>query len=255
MGGHVGATKLSVSLMSMTPNAEALVYAAFRQCYSAEYAAFIFRDGSTDYLTAHGKEKINNFITKILASGHESPIEHVSFTFAVAGVSRALSHQLVRHRIGCSFSQQSQRYTDSKGFGYIVPPAIDAIPEAKELFEAAMERDAATYEQIQKILCDHGQEKKANEDARFVLPNACETRLVVTMNCRSLLHFFGLRCCQRSQWEARALADEMLKICQEKLPILFVSGGARCEQLGYCPESEKFACGKYPTLSEIQAGH
>jgi thymidylate synthase (FAD) len=196
------------------------------------------------------RDKQASFVSGILESGHTSPIEHVSFTFAIEGISRACSHQIVRHRIA-SYSQQSQRYVTENDMDYILPPSIAKIPEARERFEKFMDEVGETYKDLREILIANGMEKKANEDARFVLPQAAETKIVVTMNCRSLMHFFNLRCCTRAQWEVRSMADKMLKICREKLPAIFNVGGARCEQLGYCPESERFACGRFPTLSEI----
>lgn len=237
----------SVALLARTPDALSLIYAAFRQCYHPGYVADMWPKLLSGEIA---QEKQADFVARILASGHESPVEHVSFTFAVAGVSRALSHQLVRHRIA-SYSQQSQRYVDAAGFDYVLPPQIAAIPEAKERFEAAMEQAGAAYAELQEILTRHGRGAKANEDARFVLPNACETKIVVTMNCRSLLHFFELRCCLRAQWEIRALALSMLGLCRQALPVIFAAAGARCERLGYCPEDERFSCGRYPRLAEI----
>lgn len=237
----------SVTLLAHTPDALSLIYAAFRQCYHAGSVADLWPRLLAGEI---GREKQADFVTRILASGHESPIEHVSFTFAVAGVSRALSHQLVRHRLA-SYSQQSQRYVDAAGFEYVLPPQVAAIPEAKERFEAAMAQAGAAYTEIQEILVRNGRGAKANEDARFVLPNACETKVVLTMNCRSLLHFFELRCCMRAQWEIRALALSMLELCRQALPVVFAGAGARCERLGYCPEDERFSCGRYPRLAEI----
>lgn len=241
------ATRLSVSLLAHTPDALALIYAAFRQCYHPGFVADMWPRLLSGEITA---EKQAEFVARILDSGHESPIEHVSFTFAVAGVSRALSHQLVRHRIA-SYSQQSQRYVDAAGFDYVLPPQVAAIPEARERFEAAMEQAGAAYAELQEILTRHGRGGQANEDARFVLPNACETKVVVTMNCRSLLNFFELRCCARAQWEIRAMALSMLRLCREALPVIFARAGARCERLGYCPEAARFTCGRYPRLEEI----
>jgi thymidylate synthase (FAD) len=237
----------SVTLLAQTSDALSLIYAAFRQCYHPGYVADMWPKLVAGEIA---KEKQADFVARILDSGHESPIEHVSFTFAVAGVSRALSHQLVRHRLA-SYSQQSQRYVDAAGFDYVLPPQVAAIPEARERFEAAMAAAGAAYADIQSILSVHGRGDKANEDARFVLPNACETKVVVTMNCRSLLHFFELRCCTRAQWEIRALAGAMLALCREALPVIFDRAGARCERLGYCPEAERFTCGRYPTRAEI----
>ncbi|WP_428566779.1 MAG: FAD-dependent thymidylate synthase [Solidesulfovibrio sp. DCME] len=237
----------SVTLLAHTPDALSLIYAAFRQCYHPGDVADLWPRLLAGEIPP---EKQADFVGRILASGHESPIEHVSFSFAVAGVSRALTHQLVRHRLA-SYSQQSQRYVDAAGFDYVLPPAVAAIPEARERFEAAMERAGAAYAELQEILSRHGRGAKANEDARFVLPNACETKIVVTMNCRSLLHFFELRCCLRAQWEIRAMAMAMLGLCREALPVIFARAGARCERLGYCPEEERFSCGRFPRLAEI----
>ncbi|MDY0004171.1 MAG: FAD-dependent thymidylate synthase [Polyangia bacterium] len=234
---------LRVELLSMTPDALPLIYAAFRQCYHAGFVADMWPrllSGEID------RETQADFVRKTMESGHDSPVEHVSMTFAVEGVSRACSHQVVRHRIA-SYSQQSQRYVAEDEIDYILPPAIARIPEARERFERFMSEAQAAYNDLRGILASHGRKAKANEDARFVLPQAAETKLVLTMNARSLHHFFHLRCCQRAQWEVRALASAMLTICKERLPALFAMGGAKCEQLGYCPESPKFACGKYPT--------
>ncbi len=241
-------TTLAVTLLAVTPDALSLIYAAFRQCYHPGYVADMWPRLVAGEIA---REKQAEFVARILASGHESPIEHVSFTFAVAGVSRALSHQLVRHRIA-SYSQQSQRYVDAAGFDFVLPPRIAAIPEARERFEAAMEQAGAAYAALQEILARHGGGGQANEDARFVLPNACETKIVVTMNCRSLLHFFELRCCMRAQWEIRAMATEMLGLCRQALPVIFEGAGARCDRLGYCPEEERFACGRRPGFPGIR---
>lgn len=239
--------KLAVTLLSHTPDALSLIYASFRQCYHAGYVGDLWERllaGETPL------EKQAAFVERILSSGHESPVEHVSFSFAVEGVSRALTHQLVRHRIA-SYSQQSQRYVDASDMDYILPPAVARIPEARARFEAFIREAGEAYKDIQTILKENGRGAKANEDARFVLPNAAETKIVVTMNCRSLLHFFELRCCMRAQWEIRAMADRMLALCREALPVIFAAGGAKCERLGYCPEDEQFSCGKYPIRGKI----
>ena len=177
-------------------------------------------------------------------------MEHVKFTFAVTGVSRALTHQLVRYRVA-SYSQQSQRYVDMKNFGYVVPPSIAADKEMRAEFERCMEEIQQSY---QALLARFAEKdvigERAHEDARFVLPQAGESKIVVTMNCRELLHFFAQRCCQRAQWEIRALANRMLEICREKLHPVFENGGAKCERLGYCPEG-KFSCGRFPLKEEI----
>jgi thymidylate synthase (FAD) len=132
-------------------------------------------------------------------------------------------------------------------FDYILPPAIARIPEAKARFESFMEEVGNAYRDLRELLEAKGRTgPKANEDARFVLPQAAESKIVITMNCRSLLHFFELRCCERAQWEIRKMAWKMLSLCREELPIIFDTGGPRCERLGYCPEGERFTCGKYP---------
>jgi thymidylate synthase (FAD) len=232
-----------VTLLAHTPDPLPLIYAAFRQCYYPGYVADMWPrllSGEVD------RDKQANFVADVLESGHTSPIEHVSFTFAVEGVSRALTHQLVRHRIA-SYSQQSQRYVDARSFDYVIPPAIERIPEAKARFEEFIEEVGAAYHDLQEILVAAGRKSKANEDARFVLPQAAESKIVATMNCRSLLNFFELRCCLRAQWEIRAMAEQMLSLCRGVLPMIFGVAGAKCERLGYCPENERFCCGKYPT--------
>ncbi len=237
---------LRVELLSRTPDALALIYAAFRQCYHAGFVADMWPrllSGEVDPAVQA------EFVQKVLESGHDSPVEHVSFSFAVEGISRACSHQLVRHRIA-SYSQQSQRYVDESDMDYVLPPAIARIPEARERFEAFMAEVGSAYRDLKAILDAHGRKDKSKEDARFVLPQAAETKVVLTMNCRALLHFFHLRCCRRAQWEIRAMAEAMLELCKAELPAIFASAGAKCESLGYCPESERFACGRYPTRAQ-----
>lgn len=234
-----------VELLSHTPNALSLVYAAFRQCYHSGFVGNMWPRLCAGDIS---HEKQAAFVCDIMASGHTSPIEHVSFTFALEGISRALSHQLVRHRIA-SYSQQSQRYVDGSNFDYIIPPAIAHDDAARARFESCMADIGDAYRTLREILEQNGAHgAKANEDARFVLPQAAETRIVVTMNCRALLNFFEHRVCRRAQWEIRGVAKQMLTICQEILPEIFRLAGARCEKLGYCPEGAKFCCGKYPPL-------
>jgi thymidylate synthase (FAD) len=231
-----------VELLAHTPDALSIIYAAFRQCYHAWFVGDLWEKLVSGEIA---REKQAEFIEKVLESGHVSPIEHVTFTFAVSGVSRALTHQLVRHRVA-SYSQQSQRYVDGSDFNYIVPPAIMTNQAAKRLFEKCMLDLRRTYRELKHILEENGRAEKAAEDARFVLPQAAETRIVLSMNCRSLLNFFEQRCCNRAQWEIRQVAFACLKLCREVLPAIFASAGARCEKLGYCPEGEKFTCGRYP---------
>ncbi len=242
-------SKLRVELLACTPEPVSLIYAAFRQCYHAGFVADMWPRLLSGEIAPDTQAA---FVADILESGHTSPIEHVSLTFAVSGVSRALTHQLVRHRIA-SYSQQSQRYVDGSNFDYIVPPSIAKNPAALARFVACMDEIGAAYRELSDLLApDRGAEsdrkarEKVRQDARFVLPQAAETRIVMTMNCRSLLLFFEERCCLRAQWEIRALANAMLKLAQEAVPVIFAQAGAKCRRLGYCPEGERFACGLVP---------
>ena len=234
---------LQVKLLEMSDDPLSLLYVAYRQCYSARWAGDM---GGEDK-----KEKRQAaFIKEMMRSGHDSPLEHVKFTFAVAGVSRALTHQLVRYRVA-SYSQQSQRYVDMREFGYIIPPSIAGDRPLQTEFEHCMEEIQRSYQDLLARFAEKGiAGERAHEDARFILPQAAETKIVVTMNCRELLHFFAQRCCQRAQWEIRALADRMLEICREKLPPVFENGGAKCERLGYCPEG-RFSCGRFPLKEDV----
>ena len=187
------------------------------------------------------EEKRAAFVKRLMEFGHLSPIEHASFTFGIEGVSRALLAQITRHRL-VSFSVQSQRYVNkSAGFNYIIPPSIielgsDAVCRYKEQMSIMQGWYNEWVEEL------GGNSESSNEDARFVLPNACETKMVMTMNARELLHFFRLRCCERAQWEIRALAYEMLKLCHDVCPSIFAHGGAACVH-GPCSEG-KMCCGK-----------
>ncbi len=238
-------------LLSHTPEPEKTVATAAKLCYSSSDIGSL-REGLTP-------EKTAEFINMLVSIGHESVMEHVSFTFGIEGISRACSHQLVRHRIA-SYSQKSQRYVNENGFEFITPPEIEAIPEAKEEFDRMMNEITASYDKIADILTEshksrfiaEGLDEKsasskarklANEDARFILPNACETKIVVTMNVRSLFNFFRHRCCNRAQWEIRAVANEMLRLCLEAAPNIFSHAGPSCVAEGKCPEG-KMTCGK-----------
>ena len=244
-------TKLKVKLIAHTPDADKLVAAAAKLCYAKADV-----DTLLDNLTA---DKVEDFINRLADLGHESPIEHASYTFAVEGVSRALLAQLTRHRIA-SYSVQSQRYVDKSSFDYIVPPIIEECGGAVlEEYHYMMQRIATSYDFIRTELTRyHAQnstanaEKLANEDARFVLPNACDTRIIFTMNARSLHNFFRLRCCNRAQWEIRALADEMLRLCREVSPVLFRHAGPSCAVSGVCSEGA-MCCGE-PRCKEDDNG-
>lgn len=229
----MGQTGLKVSLLSYTPIPDEVIAMAARLCYS---------DSSIGELgQSMNEEKRANFIKKLTEMGHHSPIEHASFTFGIEGVSRALLAQITRHRL-VSFSVQSQRYVNkSAGFNYVVPPSIIELgTDAVNRYTEQMNIMQGWYNEWVEDLGGKGE--NANEDARFVLPNACETKMIMTMNARELLHFFRLRCCNRAQWEIRALAYEMLRLCNEACPSIFGLGGASCVS-GACSEG-KMSCGK-----------
>lgn len=217
---------MKVELLSYTPEPEATVAAAARLCYTAR--------GAADLKENLSRAEVVSLLRKLVAVGHLSPAEHASFTFAIEGVSRALSHQLVRHRIA-SYSQKSQRYVNEQNFSYIVPPTIAADPEALALFRAKMEEIQTAYRELAK--------KVPREDARYLLPNAVETKLVCTFNARSLFNFFRLRCCMRAQWEIRTLALRMREEVRRVAPVLFALAGPSCETEGICWEGE-FSCGR-----------
>lgn len=177
-----------------------------------------------------------------LRSGHESVLEHAVFTFEVKVVSRALTHQLIRHRIA-SYSQQSQRYVNMDGFDYVIPHSIENHPQFhRDVWEEHMESISEMYRE----LLDGG---IPEEDARYILPNACCTNIVITMNARELRHFFATRCCERAQWEIRELANKMLKICREVSPTIFEDAGPSCVRDGFCRESK--SCGRAPKLEKV----
>lgn len=220
-----------VKLINHTPEPERTVAAAARLCYSSVGAAELFtglKDADVARLLAH-----------LVESGHESPVEHVTFTFAIEGISRACSHQLVRHRIA-SYSQKSQRYVREEHFDYIVPPSIASDATAKRRFEETMAAIQAAYNDLLQLV--------PPEDARYVLPNACETKIVATFNARSLFNFFRLRCCRRAQWEIRELACAMREEVRRVAPRLFALAGPSCETEGVCHEG-RFSCGRAPLAS------
>jgi len=183
-------------------------------------------------------------LSRVLDMGHMSIIEHLTFTFIVSGISRALSHQLVRHRIA-SYSQKSQRYVKEEQFEYIVPPSIQKDETALTMFEEWMSRTQAIYDYLLVA------KNIPAEDARFVLPNACETQIVITMNARSLLHFLGERCCTTAQWEIRKMANLMLDELKFVSPTIFKDAGPKCFNLGYCPEHKNRCCGFRKHKSDV----
>ena len=225
--------KLHVALIRHTLSPEEIVALGARLCYSRATI-----DDLTQRVSAKDQ---SDFVQKIMGMGHDSVLEHASFTFGVEGVSRVLLAQLTRHRLA-SFSVQSQRYVSYEhGFGYIVPPKIAALgQEAADEYARQMDQMHQWYCQWQERLGAAGE--SSNEDARFVLPGACETRLMMTMNVRELRHFLSLRMCSRAQWEIRALATEMHRLCMEVAPALFADAGPGCLR-GACPEGSK-SCGR-----------
>jgi len=190
------------------------------------------------------------FVRKLVQMGHMSPIEHASFTFAIEGISRACSHQLVRHRLA-SYSQQSQRYvSEEAGFDYVIPPVLREDRELRKVFEDFLEKAQEAYTLITQRLNEKGiTGEAANQDARFVLPNAAETKIMVTMNARELIHFFRQRCCLRAQWEIRQMAVEMFKLVTKVAPLLFEKAGPAC-LYAPCPEGA-YTCGK---IKEVRKG-
>lgn len=248
--------KLKVILLSHTPDPERIISAAAKLCYS--------NSGIDDIMDGLTNEKVDQFLNLLMDMGHASPIEHVNFTFGIEGVSRSLTHQLVRHRLA-SYSQKSQRYVMEGQFNYIIPPEIDNNKKAKEIFVQAMEDDQRAYDKLVEALMEkhldenmlqYKNEKKARsmaeksaiEDARYVLPNACETKIIATMNARELLHFFNHRCCNRAQWEIRELAMQMLILAKKVAPIVFKNSGPNCVN-GPCPEG-KMTCGHIVEVRE-----
>lgn len=248
---------MKVKLITYSTGADKIVAAAAKLCYSESKPTEIY-DTLTD-------DDISKMIGILIKLGHESPVEHLSFTFALEDVSRSLLAQITRHRIA-SFSVQSQRYVSMDNTGYVIPPEINNITEAKDVFIKAMKYSKIAYKKLHKILsdkhyktlsesgkytekeCTNMASKMANEDARFVMPNASETQIMMTMNTRELFHFFNLRCCNRAQWEIRDLATEMLKQCKEVSPILFKYAGPSCVKSG-CSEG-KMTCGKAKEVKE-----
>ncbi len=223
--------KPKVSLIRYTADPEATVALAAKLCYS---------DRELDDLTENILAKDNSkFISKLTEMGHLSPIEHASFTFSVEGVSRAMLAQITRHRIA-SFSVRSQRYVSEDSFNYVIPPAIEEMGAAAVArYVGQMDTIMDWYRDWQSAL-GHGE--RSNEDARFILPNACETKMIVTMNARELMHFFELRCCNRAQWEIRDVAWQMFEAVVKVAPNLFKECGPGCLR-GGCPEGAK-SCGK-----------
>jgi thymidylate synthase (FAD) len=222
---------MKVKLIGFTPEPERTVAMSARLCYSP-----IGAEELADRLSA---EQIGKLVDKIVDMGHLSTFEHVCFTFAIEGVSRVLTHQLVRHRIA-SYSQQSQRYVKEHDFEYITPPSVAANPDAQVKFDVLMDTVRTVYDELLALGVHQ-------EDARYCLANATETKIVVTMNARSLLHFFELRCCSRAQWEIRRLAEAMLAEVRQVAPRLFKKAGPTCVTAGVCGEGD-LTCGRLAAM-------
>ncbi|MDH7563669.1 MAG: FAD-dependent thymidylate synthase [Candidatus Bathyarchaeota archaeon] len=214
---------VKVKLLRYTDDAELLCGAA---------ALTSTRSGTpSELLRKLDPETARQIIRRVTGYGHGSVVEHASFTFSIEGVSRAMTHQLVRHRIA-SYTQQSQRYVAYDTLeSYVTPPSIEKDGEAKKLYGQALESISRVYEALLKL-------KIPKEDARFILPNAAKTNIIVTMNARELRHFFNLRCCARAQWEMREVATEMLKQAKKVAQALFENAGPTCVELGYCAEGK-----------------
>ena len=226
---------IKVKLLDYTPEPERVVAMAARLCYSAS--------GAEELAERLDEASVRKMVRKMVKIGHGSTLEHASFTFGIEGVSRVLTHQLVRHRIA-SYDQQSQRYVAAHGFAYITPPSIAAQPEAKARYDKLIADIRAAYDELTAL----GIPK---EDARYVLANATETKILVTMNARSLLHFFNLRCCLRAQWEIREMANLMLAEVKKVAPTLFFNAGASCVNTGRCPEGE-MTCGHLAEMLRLR---
>ena len=224
---------MHVELLYHTPDPERAIATAARLCYAPV--------GAAELMEAMPEERVKSVLSTIMSAGHTSTLEHASYTFAVDGVSRALTHQLVRHRIA-SINQQSQRYVKfTDGLATIKPESVAADEGASAVFDEAVRAAIEAYERLLAAGIPA-------EDARYLLPNAAETKIVITMNVRELLHFFSLRCCNRAQWEIRDMAHRMLDLAKPTAPFVFMDAGAPCVR-GACPEG-KMTCGHpFPHVS------
>jgi thymidylate synthase (FAD) len=241
---------LHVILLNHTAGPQVLIATAAKLCYSNKKI--------TELVDNMSAESASKFIDMLNEIGHESPMEHASFTFGIEGISRACMAQITRHRIA-SFNVQSQRYVKASHFEFIIPPAIESDDETKAEFLQTIKIIQESYRKLSELLEKQHKDKltadglsenqvnmiaqkNAIEDARYILPNACETKMMVTMNTRELKHFFSLRCCNRAQWEIREVAFAMFKLARQVAPELFKNAGPSCVR-GHCKEG-KMSCGK-----------
>ncbi|KXB05953.1 hypothetical protein AKJ53_01690 [candidate division MSBL1 archaeon SCGC-AAA382F02] len=214
---------MKVELIEHTSQPDMLAAAAARSCHSNK--------GASEIQESEDEEELKRVLRKTVEQGHTAVIEHANFTFSIKGISRACSHQLVRHRIA-SYSQQSQRHIKPGEEKFVVPPSIKENSQALENFKEALEKAWKTYEDLSE------NEDVPLEDSRFLLPNATKTNIVVTMNARSLMNFFELRTCMHSQWEIRALANSMLNQVKKVAPTIFEDAGPPCKRREVCPEKD-----------------
>lgn len=217
---------MHVELLYHTPEPERAIATAARLCYAPV--------GAAELMESLSDEKVRSILRTVITSGHHSTLEHASYTFAIDGVSRALTHQLVRHRLA-SYNQQSQRYVAfTEGLSVVKPDSVKADPELERVFDQGIQAAVSAYEKLLEA-------GVPAEDARYLLPNAAESKIVVTMNVRELLHFFSLRCCKRAQWEIRHMAMRMLELAAPTAPYIFADAGAPCVR-GRCTEG-RMSCG------------
>ncbi|MDY6863384.1 MAG: FAD-dependent thymidylate synthase [Thermodesulfobacteriota bacterium] len=233
---------MKVSLINHTPCPEKTVEASAKLCYSPDTISNVCEKTKGQNGKSLSRPKGENFLKNILDRGHHSVLEHAVFTFGAEGISRACSHQLVRHRLA-SYSQQSQRYVKLfDNFTYITPPSIKKHKETESIYHKGIKN----IHKIYKDLIETGIEP---EDARYILPSAAETKIIISMNARELLHFFKLRCCLRAQWEIQGLAMEMLKLVKKAAPVIFTSAGPSCIT-GKCPEGKE-SCGREKEIKAV----
>ncbi|MBI5049196.1 MAG: FAD-dependent thymidylate synthase [Deltaproteobacteria bacterium] len=224
---------MKATLLNFTPAPEKTIVLAARLCYS---------DSDISQLQKKVEDiSYEKFLGKILKMGHLSVLEHASFTFGIEGISRATSHQLVRHRLA-SYSQQSQRYVKFKEPEFVTPPSVKKNLKLGEKFSNTV---ASLYNFYNEML----EAGIPAEDARYVLPNAAETKIIVTMNARELLHFFGLRSCERAQWEIRDMAKKMLALVKKEASFIFKKAGPGCVSTNKCTEGE-LTCGRPDEIRE-----
>jgi len=220
-----------VKLLNYTPDPE-------RTCAAAALSSYWYK-GASETLSTLSEKEIVDILKRVIGYGHHSVVEHASFTFSLEGVSRACTHQLVRHRIA-SYTQQSQRYVEMEE-SYIIPPSVEKKEKAENIFKNQIKSVFESYEKLVELGIPR-------EDARFLLPNATKSNIVVTMNARELLHFFRLRCCNRSQWEIRKVAWKMLKEVKKIAPTIFEKAGPPCFS-GTCPEGD-LACNLWKEIKK-----